>query len=73
MEQIVWILPGAYKPKSFGRRDCFTIVVTDQRTIFAMLTSQMLKDAAAEAQQKGKEEGKGFFARWGDQMQSGAK
>jgi hypothetical protein len=30
----------------------------------------MLKDAAMEAQKKGKEEGKNFFSRWADQIKA---
>ncbi len=70
MEQILTAIPKANQPKSFGRRDTYTIICTDKRTIFAKLTNQMLKDAVKEAQQKGKEEGKGFFSRWGSQIQS---
>ncbi len=70
MEKILAVVPMATKPKLFGMGDTYTIVCTDQRTIFAKLTNQMMKDAANEAQEKGKEEGKGFFSRWGSQIKS---
>ena len=70
MEKILAVVPQAVKPKFLGMGDTYTIVCTDQRTIFAKLTSQMMKDAASEAQEKGKEEGQGFFSRWGSQIKS---
>lgn len=70
MEKIISVIPGAYRPKSFGRKDSFTIICTDERTIFAQFTGQMMKDAVKEARDKAKEEGKGFFGQWGAQMSS---
>lgn len=67
-ERIVGLIPRARKPKSFGRWDTYTVIVTNKRCIFALLTSQMLQSAAKEAQERGKAEGKGFFARWGAQI-----
>jgi len=69
-EKIAGLIPLLKKPKSFGRWDAYAVIVTSQRTIFAQLTSNMLKDAAVEAQRKGKEEGKGFFSRWADQLKA---
>ena len=69
-EKMVGLIPVLKKPKSFGRWDTYAMIVTDQRSIFAQLTATMLKEAAAEAQRKGKEDGKGFFARWADQLKA---
>ena len=69
-ERTMGIIPVLKKPKSFGRWDTYAMVITDRRSIFPQITSQMLKDAAMEAQRKGKEEGKGFFSRWADQLKS---
>jgi len=69
-ERIAAVIPLVRKPKSFGRSDTYTLVVTDSRMVFAELTADMMKLAAAEAQRKGKEEGKGFLARWGDQIKA---
>jgi hypothetical protein len=69
-EQIQAVIPQVRKPKSFGRSDTYTLVLTESRMIFAELTSDMLKEITMEAQRKGKEEGKGFFARWGDQLKA---
>jgi hypothetical protein len=69
-ETIAAVIPLVRKPKSLGRSDTYTLVVTDSRMVFAELTGDMMKEAAAEAQRRGKDEGKGFFARWGDQMKA---
>ena len=57
-------------PKSFGRWDSYTGVVTSQRLIFAQITTEIMKNAAHQASDKAKAEGKGFFGQWGDQLKS---
>ncbi len=69
-ETMAALIPLVRKPKSFGRSDTYTLIVTDSRMVFAELTGDMMKQAAADAQRQGKEEGKGFFARWGDQIKA---
>jgi len=69
-EVISAVIPLVRKPKSFGRSDTYTLVVSDTRMVFAELTGDMLKEITAEVQRKGKEEGKGFFARWGEQLKA---
>ena len=69
-EKMAGLIPILKKPKSFGRWDSYAMIITDQRAIFAQLTASMLKEAAMEAQRKGKEEGKGFFSRWADQLKA---
>jgi hypothetical protein len=71
-EKIAGLIALLKKPKSFGRWDACAVIVTNQRTIFAQLTSKMLKDAAMDAQRKGKDEGKGFLSRWADQLRATA-
>jgi len=44
------------------------LFVTPRRLMLVELTAKMLREAADEANRKGKEEGKGFFSRWKDQM-----
>ncbi len=56
------------KPKSLGRWDTFTGVVTGQRLIFAQMTSEMLKAAAQQSRDQAKAKGKGFFGQWVDQL-----
>jgi hypothetical protein len=58
------------KPKSLGRFDTFTGVLTNQRFIFAQMTSEMLKDAAMQAREQAKAEGKGFWGQWSDQLKA---
>jgi len=70
MEDKILYAVTAKKPKSFGRWDTYTLVLTDTRIIVAELTADMLKKAAAEANKKGKAEGKGFFQRWGSQLKA---
>jgi hypothetical protein len=67
-ERIVSIIPNLKKPKSFGRWDTYNLIVTERRCIFAMLTSDMLNRAIKEANEQGKQQGKGFLDRWGDQI-----
>jgi hypothetical protein len=58
------------KPKSMGRWDSFTGVITTHRLIFAQMTSQMLSDAAQQSRDQAKAEGKGFFGQWADQLRA---
>ncbi|MCW4044169.1 MAG: zinc ribbon domain-containing protein [Candidatus Bathyarchaeota archaeon] len=58
------------KPKSLGRYDSYTGVVTTHRLIFAQMTSEMLKDAVKTARDQAKAEGKGFWDQWSDQMKA---
>jgi hypothetical protein len=58
------------KPKSLGRYDTFTGVLTDSRFIIAQMTSEMLKDAAMQARQQAKAEGRGFFGQWEEQLKA---
>ncbi|MCW4023532.1 MAG: zinc ribbon domain-containing protein [Candidatus Bathyarchaeota archaeon] len=58
------------KSKSFGRYDTYTGVVTNQRFIFAQMTSQMVTQAVKDAQQQAKADGKGFFGQWANQLKA---
>ena len=58
------------KPKSLGRYDTFTGVVTTHRMIFAQMTGEMLKDAVKMAREQAKAEGKGFWDQWSDQLKA---
>jgi hypothetical protein len=58
------------KPKSFGRWDTFTGVLTSQQLIIAQMTSDMLKDAAMQARDQAKAEGKGFWGQWSEQLKT---
>ncbi len=69
-EKTIGLIPLLKKPKSFGRWDTYAMIITDRRSLFPQITGDMIKEAAAEAQRKGKEEGKGFMTRWADQLKA---
>lgn len=50
--------------------ETYTLVVTNERSIFAQLTSTMLNEQITKARKKAKEEGKGFFGQWGTQLKT---
>jgi hypothetical protein len=56
--------------KSLGRYDAFAGVATSQRMIFAQLTADMMNQAAQQARDQAKVDGKGFFGAWGDQLKA---
>src|SRR5450756_1321745 len=58
------------KPKSLGRWDTYTGVVTSQRVIFAQITSEMLKAAVQQSRDQAKAEGKGFSGQWSEQLKA---
>jgi hypothetical protein len=58
------------KPKSLGRWDTYTGVVTSQRLIFAKMTNEMLKTAVQQSRDQAKAEGKGFFGQWSEQLKA---
>ncbi len=58
------------KPKSFGRWDTFTGVLTSQQFIIAQMTADMVKDAIMQARDQAKAEGKGFFGQWSEQLKA---
>jgi hypothetical protein len=56
--------------KSLGRYDSYAGVLTTQRMIFAQLTADMINQAAQQARDQAKAQGKGFFGAWGDQLKA---
>jgi hypothetical protein len=58
------------KPKSLGRWDTYTGVVTTQRFVFAQMTSEMLKVAVEQSREQAKAQGKGFFGQWSEQLKA---
>jgi hypothetical protein len=67
-ETVKIIIPNLMQPKSWGRSDTFNLIVTDQRSIFAKLTSQIMNDTIKMRREKAAAEGKGFFGKWAAQM-----
>jgi hypothetical protein len=68
-EQVIGVLV-LKKPKSFGRWDSFTGVLTNEQFIVAQMTSEMIKEATMQARDQAKAEGKGFFGQWSDQLKA---
>jgi len=58
------------KPKSLGRYDTFTAVITGQRIIIAQMTNEMLKNSIQAARDQAKAEGKGFWGQWEEQLRA---
>jgi len=58
------------KPKSLGRYDTFSGILTNQRLILAQITGDMMKEAIKQAREQAKNEGKGFFGQWADQLKA---
>jgi hypothetical protein len=58
------------KPKSLGRWDTYTGVITGQRIIFAQMTQQMMNDAVKQSRDQAKAERKGFWGQWADQLRA---
>jgi hypothetical protein len=58
------------KPKSLGRYESWTAVLTGYRLVFAQMTSQMITDAATQAKSQAKAEGRGFWGQWEEQLRA---
>jgi hypothetical protein len=66
---IIGIVPNLKKSKMLGMlSDSFTLVATPDDTIFAKVTSAMLKQVINDAQTAAKANGKGFWGQWKSQM-----
>jgi len=61
-EGLIGVIPNASRKKNLISMESFNIIVTNQRMVFAMITSQMIKDAAASHRGEGVG---GFFAAMG--------
>jgi hypothetical protein len=68
-EAMIGVIP-LRKPKSMGRWDTYTGVITNQRIIFAQMTSEMLKVAVQQSREQAKAQGKGFFGQWSEQLKA---
>lgn len=73
-EKVSIVIPNLQKPKMLGMNwDVYNLVIAGNRAIFAHLTQNMISKAIEESRKKSKEEKKGFFAAWGDQITAGTK
>lgn len=69
-ERIAGIIPGMRHKTGLFSSKIYNLVVTDRRILFAEATTRMLNQAAKDAAAEAKEQGKGFFARAAETMQS---
>ena len=67
-EEVVESAMTGLNKTSMFRSKSHMLFVTPRRLMLVELTAKMLREAADEANRRGKEEGKGFFSRWKDQM-----
>ena len=67
-ETIKCIISSLSMPKSWGRSDGYTLIVTDQRSLFAKITQEIMNEAVRDARANAAAEGKGFFGKWASQM-----
>lgn len=72
-EAVLSVLPILQRRKGLFGSESFAVVLTSHRLIFALVTSQMLQDAAKEAKEQARQQGKGFFNQWGAMMSSGLR
>lgn len=63
-EAVLGALPVQRKVGLIGRKS-YTLVLTERRLIFALLTNAMLQQAAADAAKAAKENGAGFWSKLG--------
>ncbi|MGD0804918.1 MAG: zinc ribbon domain-containing protein [Candidatus Bathyarchaeia archaeon] len=68
-ETIREIIPNLSVSKSFGRTDTYNLIVTERRSIFAKLTTEIINETVKMRRDKAAAEGKGFFGKWKAQMQ----
>lgn len=69
-ETIAGVIPGLQRRKGFLglQADMYSLVLTSSRLVFAMMTTQMQKDAVEQARQMAKQQGKGSLGQWGAQF-----
>lgn len=72
-EAVLGVLPILQRRKGLFGSESFAVVLTSHRLIFALVTNQMLQEAAAEAKQQARQQGKGFLSQWGAVMTSGLR
>ena len=68
-ETIREIIPNLIVSKSLGRTDTYNLIITERRSIFAKLTSEIINETVKMRRDKAAAEGKGFFGKWKAQMQ----
>ena len=67
-EPVLGVITGAQKRKGLFGFQAYSIVVTNQRLVFADMSNKMMNEAVKEMQRRAKAAGKGFFGTIGAQM-----
>ncbi|PKQ16489.1 MAG: hypothetical protein CVT67_04990 [Actinobacteria bacterium HGW-Actinobacteria-7] len=69
-EQVRAVIPNVTLKAGFMgvKTRQYTLVLTDNRILFAQITMAMMKQLVADARDGAKSEGKGFFGQWGAQL-----
>ncbi|MCA9390520.1 hypothetical protein KC571_03890, partial [candidate division WWE3 bacterium] len=60
---IIGIIPRTNLKTGLFSSKSFSLIVTPEEIIAALITKEMLQNTAKEASEKAKEDGKGFFKR----------
>ncbi len=69
-EKIEGMIPAVRRKTGLLSSKVYNLVVTDRRIVFAETTKEMLKQAASDAAQEAKEQGKGLLGRMATTMVS---
>jgi hypothetical protein len=62
------LISGLSISKGFMRFDNFNLIITDYRSIFAKITQQIMNEAVKAARDNAQAQGKGFWGKWGAQL-----
>ncbi len=69
-EPVLGFVPTVQRRSGFMglKAEAFTVMVTPARLVFIPIGSDEMKQAVAEARDRAKQAGKGFFGQWGAQL-----
>ena len=69
-EPVLGFVPTVQRRSGFMglKAEAFTVMVTPARLVFVPISSNEMKQAVAEARDRAKQAGKGFFGQWGAQL-----
>jgi len=72
-EKIIGIVPNVSRNKGLlgFRQEAYTLVLTDLRIIFALVTKEVQTEAVKNIHDQNKASGKGFWSSWGDKISAG--
>ena len=62
-DQVLGVIAGLNKPKGLFSVQSWNLIVTRQRLVFALMTKEMMTDAARQTDDQAKAEGKGWMGR----------